>query len=103
MFRWAAKHYLHMEHFLVSLIRMTRACAVSLLGYALPSLGSVYVDFDDSFFVDPAAERARDLSEVTAGLMAPWEFRMRHYGESEETARAVLASIGRMEQQIKEV
>ncbi|MBO5649457.1 MAG: hypothetical protein J6S76_06035 [Clostridia bacterium] len=94
MFRWAAKHYLHMEHFLGALAAMGRAFCVTLRGMALPPLGAVHVDFDDSFFVDPAAERARDLAEVQAGLMAPWEFRVRYYGESEAAAREMIASIG---------
>lgn len=94
MFRWAAKHYLHMEHFLGALAAMGRAFCVTLRGMALPPLGAVHVDFDDSFFVDPAAERARDLAEVQAGLMAPWEFRVRYYGESEAAAREMIATIG---------
>ncbi len=43
--------------------------------------------WDDSIVVDAEAERARDLQEVTAGLMAKWEYRVKWYGEDEETAR----------------
>lgn len=45
------------------------------------------VQFDDSIIEDTASERQHDLQEVSAGLMQPWEFRARWYGEDEETAK----------------
>ncbi|MBQ3065656.1 MAG: hypothetical protein IJC98_05415 [Clostridia bacterium] len=94
MLQYAMKHYLHMENFLRMLVELSYWFAVVLCEQALPSLGTVCVDFDDSFFVDPTAERARDLSEVHAGLMAPWEYRVRYYGEHPDTAKAMIAEIG---------
>ncbi|OUO62066.1 hypothetical protein B5F74_02315 [Collinsella sp. An271] len=57
------------------------------LGEALPDEGEVRVVFDDSIVQDTAAEKKQDMAEVAAGLMQPWEYRMRWYGEDEETAR----------------
>ena len=44
------------------------------------------VRFDDSYFIDSESERARDRAEVEAGLMQPFEYRMKWRGESRETA-----------------
>lgn len=49
------------------------------------------VQFDDSIIEDSASERQHDLQEVAAGLMQPWEFRVRWYGEDEATAKAATA------------
>lgn len=50
--------------------------------------------FDDSIVTDTAAEKAQDMAEVAAGLMQPWEYRVRWYGEDEETARRALLTEG---------
>ncbi len=93
MFRNASRHYLHMEQFLRTLARIAWYIAHDLHAAALPDGTAepvrITVDFDDSFFIDPAAERARDLSEVHAGILAPWEYRVRHYGDTEAHARTI--------------
>ncbi|MBQ5389791.1 MAG: hypothetical protein IIU58_02675, partial [Clostridia bacterium] len=68
--------------------------AAVLQGVPIDEPENITVDFDDSFFIDPAAERERDLSEVRAGILAPWEYRMKHYGDSEEHAREITAILG---------
>ena len=57
------------------------------MGVDVPDEGDVGVVFDDSIVQDAEAEKARDMREVVAGLMLPWEYRMRWYGEDEATAR----------------
>ncbi len=86
----AMKHYIHIEEFLRELVmmacgRMTEAGGTDVFP------GAVSVDFDDSFFIDPTAERERDLREVQMGLLLPWEYRMKYYGESEAAARMRLS------------
>lgn len=54
---------------------------------SLASVDSVTVTFDDSVIEDTASQRKRDLDEVASGLMQPWEFRTRWYGEDEATAK----------------
>ncbi len=98
MFRNASRHYLHMEAFWRELIGMAWYLAYPLgaasFGGGVPDAPrDITVDFDDSFFIDPAAERERDLAEVRAGIMAPWEYRIRHYGDSEEHARTVVSAL----------
>ena len=42
---------------------------------------------DDSYFIDSESERTRDRAEVEAGLMKPFEFRMKWRGERVDIAR----------------
>ena len=49
--------------------------------------------WDDSLIVDAEAERIRDQQEVSQGLMLPWEYRVKWYGETEEAAKKKLGSI----------
>lgn len=59
-----------------------------MVGEQLPPEGEVRVSFDDSIITDTAAEKSQDMAEVSAGLMAAWEYRMKWYGEDEATAKA---------------
>ena len=60
-----------------------------MLGASVDSSSSLSVDFDDSYFIDSESERSRDRAEVSAGLMKPYEYRMKWRGESEEYARTM--------------
>lgn len=50
-------------------------------------------DFKDSILTDEEAERAQDMKDVAAGLMLPWEYRMKWRGETEAQAKAKLAEL----------
>lgn len=64
-------------------------------GLAAPGEVQVMCDWNDSVTTDAETKRKRDLEDIAAGIMAPWEYRMRHYGEDEETAKArVPAPVG---------
>lgn len=52
----------------------------------------VSFDFDDSLVTDAETQQKIWLQEVAAGLMQPYEYRMRQYGETEEQAKAMLPS-----------
>ena len=43
--------------------------------------------FNDSILTDEEAERKQDMADVAAGFMHHWEYRMKWYGEDEETAK----------------
>lgn len=47
-------------------------------------------DFDDSLVTDAETQQKIWLQEVAAGLMQPYEYRMRQYGETEEQAKKML-------------
>ncbi len=68
------------------MLRALLACARGM-GEMVSDEGSVRVLFDDSIIQDTEAEKTRGMKEVAAGLMLPWEYRVRWYGESEDVAR----------------
>ena len=51
------------------------------------------IKWGDSVLTDSDTDRARDMQEVQAGLMSKKEYRMKWYGEDEETAAATLQEI----------
>lgn len=61
--------------------------------YNLAPLGKYEVDcvWDDSIVVDTETERSRDMNEVRMGLMQKWEYRVKWYGEDEDTAKEIIA------------
>ena len=57
------------------------------IGVRLPDEGGIRVTFDDSIITDTTAEKRQDMDEVAAGLLEPWEYRAKWYGEDEAAAR----------------
>lgn len=55
----------------------------------------ITIKFDDTMFTDEEAERIKDLNDVNAGLMAKWEYRVKWYGEDEDTAKAMVDEINK--------
>ena len=45
------------------------------------------VNFEDSILADDETKRASDRQDVSMGIMPLWEYRMKWYGENEETAK----------------
>lgn len=46
--------------------------------------------FNDSILTDEETERQQDMGDMAAGILAPWEYRMKWYNEDEATAKANL-------------
>ena len=72
--------------------------ALDHLLYAMDTLATLYelapdgeyevsYYWDDSLIVDSEAQRLMDLQEVAAGIMQKWEYRVKWYGEDEDTAK----------------
>ncbi len=58
---------------------------------ALTKSGYEFIcNFKDSILVDEETERQQDRQDVAMGVMSLWEYRMKWYGEDEETAKANL-------------
>lgn len=74
----------------VTLEDLTRAMDfwASYGGLAAEGKCDISSSWDDSVTTDAETKRKRDLEDVAAGILAPWEYRMKHYGEDEETAKA---------------
>lgn len=75
-----------------SLEALIRAMDAITTLYNLAPAGpyEVACKWDDSVVTDADTERVHDLQEVRDGLMLPWEFRVKWYGEDKKTAQTVL-------------
>ena len=75
---------------------MTELCRIILrLGNTAMNAGlnedaEVTIDFDDSIIEDKTTERNNDRQDLAAGIMNPWEYRMKWYNEDEATAKKML-------------
>lgn len=76
-----------------ALNKLIYAMQVEAILYKLAPNGECKAQYvwDDSVIVDAEAERLRDQQEVSQGLMKKWEYRMKWYGEDEETAKMMVA------------
>lgn len=63
--------------------------------YGLCPSGDYHLSFiwDDSIVVDADKDRESDRADVAMGAMALWEYRVKHYGENEEEAKAAIREI----------
>lgn len=89
MYRMIKKHEIILEDVLKELIRIIIRLGI-VLGNPLNQETDITIDFDDSIIEDKEAERKRDREEVAMGAMSLWEYRMKHYGETEEQAKAAV-------------
>lgn len=83
MFRRLKKHELVLEKALQDMV-----IAIIYLNTNTIYEGDIGIDFDDSIIEDKTAERQQYKEEVAMGTMSPVEYRMRVYGEDEETAKS---------------
>lgn len=72
--------------------RALMACARGM-GVPVPDEGDVRVAFDDGIIQDTEAEKKQDMAGVAAGLILPWEYCSRWYGEYEATARRSISEV----------
>ena len=49
-------------------------------------------NFHDSILTDEETQRQQDKEDVAAGIMQPWEYRAKWYGEDEETAKKMIGT-----------
>lgn len=61
----------------------------------------ITIQFDDTMFADEEAERMRVLQEISTGILKKWEYRVRYYGEDEETARKMTGETENKEDNIQ--
>lgn len=87
LYRAVRKHEILLERPLIELTKAILFIGKEVLGVALDCDTCISVRFEDSVIEDRSAEQERDMALVGMGLMLNWEFRMKYYGETEETAR----------------
>ncbi len=88
LFRSVHKHEILLEPALVHLMQRILEIGRRIFRLDLPEKVEISVKFEDSILEDKGAEQKRDTELVSLGLMLDWEFRMKYYGETEETAKA---------------
>lgn len=88
MFRTVKRHEILIESVFIGLIETILYAANTFTNASVNEKAEITVTFDDSIIEDKAAERLQDMQEVSQGLMADWEYRMKYHGESEEQAKA---------------
>ena len=92
LMRNVRKHENALQRPIADVSRAVLACHRGM-GASILDEGDVTVVFDDSIIQDTEAEKERDMKEVAAGLMLPWEYRARWYGEDEATARRSIGEV----------
>jgi A118 family predicted phage portal protein len=91
LFRSVRKHENALAVSIDAILTGVLSLARIVAGASIPEdTGTVDVVFDDSVIEDTGALRRRDLEDVAAQLMQPYEYRMRWYGEDEPTARRMV-------------
>ncbi|MCI8623242.1 MAG: hypothetical protein HFG26_06205 [Provencibacterium sp.] len=88
LMRNAAKHCLTLRRALSAAFRMLLWAGREACGLDTDPETPLSIRFDDSIITDRESERQRDRADVAAGLMLPYEYRMKWYGETEAAARA---------------
>lgn len=81
------KQYIAVEQLLADTVRAILWAGKSIMGAPVDPDTDITVQFDDSVIVDKETERLRDKEDVRDGIMQPWEFRVKWYGEDEQTAK----------------
>lgn len=84
LFQNLKKHELVLESAIYDMVK-----AIALL-LGLSTEIEITINFDDSIIEDSNAEKQRDLQEVRDGIMHKWEYRVKHYGESEDEAKKMI-------------
>jgi len=88
----AAKHGIEIERALTELTRVMLWIAKNILGEGVNPDATITIEFSDGYIVSDEEKRETDRKDVMQGIMAPWEYRIRWYGEEETVAKAALAS-----------
>ncbi|HOV69936.1 MAG TPA: hypothetical protein PLZ84_06385 [Clostridia bacterium] len=91
-FQNASKHNIVIEKALKELVRTVLWVGKEILGKPVNPDTNVTINFEDGYIIDKESERQRDLQEVRDGLVQKWEFRVKWYGEDEETAKRMVKS-----------
>lgn len=99
MFRTIKKHEIVLEEVLKELVQIVLRLGNTFMGQSLKEDVEISIDFDDSIIEDEATDFARDLQLLSAGIINPYEVRMKWLNEDEETAKE---NLPKMEEMLEE-
>lgn len=89
-FRNMKKHEGILEKALITLIKSIMYASNECTNLKFDKPDEVVVQFDDSIIEDKTTEKDNDRKDVESGIQSKLEFRMKWYGEDEETAKKAL-------------
>ncbi|MBQ1862158.1 MAG: hypothetical protein II149_01455 [Clostridia bacterium] len=91
LYRCVKKHEILLEKSLETVIRTVLYIGRAILCKNVSEKDCINIIFDDSVIEDKAAMMSRDLELVKAKIMAPYEFRVKYFGENKATAKRIIA------------
>ena len=89
----ASRHAIVIEDALRSLCRAILYIGRTFCGAQVDPDTAITVNFEDGFIISEEDRQTRDMQLVQAGILNAWEYRVKHFGEDEETARAALEGL----------
>ncbi|MFV0517239.1 MAG: hypothetical protein ACK5MV_07575 [Aminipila sp.] len=89
-----SKHYKTVETALRGIVKAILWVGKEVIGANVNPDAVVTIEFDDSYITDKDSERLNDLQEIRDGIRQKYEYRMKWYGEDEETAKSMVADLG---------
>ena len=99
MFRTIKKHEIVLEEVLKELVQIVLRLGNTFMGQSLKEDVEISIDFDDSIIEDEATDFSRDMQLLSAGIINPYEVRMKWLNEDEETAKE---NLPKMEEMLEE-
>ena len=89
-FRNMKKHEGVLEKEIITLIKAIMYASNEYTDIKFQNPDQVEIQFDDSIIEDKSTEKDNDRKDIESGIMSKLEFRMKWYGEDEDTARKQL-------------
>lgn len=86
-FRNMKKHEIPLEKNLIKIIQAIMYASNNFTNIIFDNPEDVVIQFDDSVIEDKTTEKDNDRKDLESGIMSKLEFRMKWYGEDEETAK----------------
>ncbi len=88
----AAKHGIIVEKALQDIVRAILWAGKNILGQSVNPDAKITVAFSDGYIVSDDEKKAEDRQDILNGVMQRWEYRVKWYGEDEDTAKKMLQS-----------
>lgn len=86
----ASRNMIVIEAGLIDLCRAILYIGKTFCKAAVKPDATITVQFEDGFVISEEDKAAKDLGLVQNGIMPAWEYRVKHMGEDEATAKAVI-------------
>lgn len=86
----AQRHVIVLSAALKSLFKALLYIGKTFCNAGVKPEAAIEINFDDGFIIDTEHAKENDRMDLREGIMQPWEFRAKWYGETEEDAKAAV-------------